>query len=44
MKEEYAGKIIIVKIVKLTMAEINQMKNGKILEGDKVSVGLEVGE
>ncbi len=41
MKEEYDGEKT---IVKLTEAEIYQMKNGKIIEGFKVNVGLEINE
>jgi hypothetical protein len=41
MIEEYNGEKT---IVKFTEAEINQMKNGKIFEGYRVSVGMEIRE
>ena len=41
MREETEGEKI---MVKLTAEELYQIKNGKIVWGDKVDVGLEAGE
>lgn len=41
IREIYKGEKI---EVKLTKKNISQLKNGKILEGFKVSIGLEVEE
>ncbi len=41
MKEKYDGEKT---LIQLTEKEIIQMKNGKIIRGHKVDVGLETGE